>query len=70
MHLFKWLHLVALGDHLSCEFLITLGGFCHLRRLVLGICPRGGHRDDDIMIISITYIMSSMNIHYSQTCIE
>ena len=37
---------------------------------VLGIYPRGNHRDDDIMIVSMTYIMSSMNIHYRQTCID
>jgi len=27
-------------------------------------------RDDDITIVSMTYIMSSMNIHYRQTCID
>jgi len=37
---------------------------------MLGICPRGNHRDDDIMIVSMTYIMSLMNIHYRQTCID
>ena len=41
-----------------------------LWQLVLGICPRGNHRDDDITIVSMTYIMSSVNIHYRQTCID
>jgi len=41
-----------------------------LAAMLLGICPRGNHRDDDIMIVSITYIMSSVNIHYRQTCID
>jgi len=38
--------------------------------LLLGILPRDNHRDDDITIVSITYIMSLMNIHYRQTCID
>ena len=37
---------------------------------MLGICPRGNHRDDDITIVSMTYIMNSVNIHYRQTCID
>lgn len=34
----------------------------------MGICSRGNHRNDDITIVSMTYIMSSMNIYYRQTC--
>jgi hypothetical protein len=30
VHLLVSLHLVALGDRLSCEILVTLGGCCHL----------------------------------------
>ena len=37
---------------------------------LLGICPRGSHRDDDITIASKTYIVSSVNIYYRQTCID
>ena len=37
---------------------------------LLGICPKGNHRNDDIMIVSMTYIMSLMNIHYRQTCTD
>jgi len=46
--------------------------FCGVpwRTCLLGIWPRGNHRDDDITIVSITYIMSSMNIYYRQTCID
>jgi len=37
---------------------------------VLEIWPRDNHRDDDIKIVSMTYIMSSMNIPYKQTYID
>jgi hypothetical protein len=30
VHLFEWLHLVALGDSCGCGVLVTLGGCCHL----------------------------------------
>jgi hypothetical protein len=33
VHLLVSLHLVALGDHLSCGILVTLGGCCHLDSL-------------------------------------
>ena len=49
-----------------------LKGLQETRRLkgLLEICPRGNHRDDDITLVFMTYIMSSVNIHYRQTCID
>ena len=43
---------------------------CSIGNQMLGLYPRGNHRDDDITIVSMTYIMSSVNIHYRQTCID
>jgi len=66
---------------LALASLLLVMPFLHLRSnhallfllhplILLGICPRGNHRDDDITIVSMTYIMSLMNIHYRQTCID